>query len=50
MSVSVVLAAAAAAVCPDDPCVGLFPVLDYMQNVFAMYWMCGVDPCDGSST
>ncbi len=34
MSVSVVLAAAAAAVCLDDPCVGLCPRLDYMPDVF----------------
>ena len=39
MSVSVVLVAAAAAVCPDDPCVGLCPVLDYMLDMLSMYWM-----------
>ena len=49
MSGSVVLAAAVAAVCPDDPCVGLCPVLDYMPDVLSMCWMCGVDPCVGSS-
>ena len=46
MFVSVILAAAAAAVCPIDLCVGLCPVLDYMLDVLSVYWMWGVDPRD----